>query len=188
MALGKRSLSKPKVYKFVHQDDEYIQTNIKGIEYKNERGWLEINKNGRIYLNTSCYDGYAWDGCTPKFELFDFLIGTPDGKLDYGTEKPITYFASMTHDLLYQLKRELPLSRKTVDVLFYLILKDSGFIWSGVYYFFVRAFGGILFPGWKTKEKIKNIVIEECSWIERTKEELKKINLPNEVNHPFLKI
>lgn len=188
MALGKRSSSKPKVYKFVHRLDEYLQTNIKGIAYTNENGWLAIDKEGRIYLNTSCYDGYAWDGCTPKYEFFDFLIGTPDGKLDYGTEKPITYFASMTHDLLYQFKSEIPLSRKTVDRLFYLILKDSGFKWSGLYYFFVRIFGGIIFPGWKTKEKIKDIMILECSWVERTKEELNRIDLPEGMNHPFMKI
>ncbi|WP_300021179.1 hypothetical protein [uncultured Maribacter sp.] len=104
-----------------------MQTNIKGIECKNEQGWLEIDASGRIFLNTSCFKGYVWDGCTPKFEILDFLIGTPDGKLDYGTEKPITYFASMTHNLLYQFKKEIPLSRKTVDILFYIILKDSVF-------------------------------------------------------------
>ena len=187
MALGKRSTSRPKVYTFVHRYDEYIQTNIKGIEYRHKEGWFEIDRSGRIFLYTSNHDGYAWDGCTPKFVLFDFLIGTPDGKLDYGTEKPITFFASMTHDLLYQFKREVPLSRKTVDKLFYLILKDSGFIWSGVYYFFVRVFGGILFPGWTSKQELKELVIEECSWVERTKEALNAMDLPQGITHPFMK-
>ncbi len=187
MALGKRSSSRPKVYKFVHRSDEYIQTNMKGIEYRNENGWLKIDKSGRIYLYASSHDGYAWDGCTPKFIFLDFLIGTPDGKLDYGTEKPITYFASMTHDMLYQFKREIPLSRATADRLFYLMLKDSGFIWSGFYYLIVRLFGGALFPGWNTKNQKIKLRIEECSWIERTKETFKKINMPKGMEHPFLK-
>jgi hypothetical protein len=88
----------------------------------------------------------------PKFIILDLLLGTPDGQLDYGTEKPITYYASMTHEMLYQFKREVPLSRKDCDRLFYLILKDAGFLWSGVYYFFVRVFNGVVFPGWITTE------------------------------------
>jgi len=185
--MGKRSTSRPKVYKFVHKQDEYIQTNITGIEYKNPDGWLEIDTTGRIYLNTSCHDGYAWDGCTPKFVLLDLLIGTPDGQLDYGTEKPISYFASMTHDMLYQFKKEVPLSRKDSDRLFYLILKDAGFFWRGLYYGIVRIFGGFLFPGWSTTKNHKPIEITECSWIERTKEKLGTMNLPEDLNHPFLK-
>ncbi|MGC1516696.1 MAG: hypothetical protein WA810_14065, partial [Maribacter sp.] len=97
------------------------------------------------------------------------------------------FFASMTHDLLYQFKREVPLSRKTVDKLFHLILKDSGFIWSGVYYFFVRVFGGILFPGWTSMEELKELVIEECSWVERTNEALNAMDLPQGITHPFMK-
>ena len=93
----------------------------------------------------------------------------------------------MTHDLLYQFKREIPLSRRTADVLFLLILKDSGFTWTKIYYFFVRVFGGVLFPGWKTKDTLKNIVIEECSWKERARNELEQLNLPEGLNHPFLK-
>lgn len=186
MALGKRSKSRPKVYKFVHRKDEYIQTTIKGVHFKEENGWLEIDTSGRIFINASCFDGYAWDGCTPKFVLLDLIFGTPDGKLDYGTEKPITYFASMTHDLLYQFKRDLPLSRKDCDTLFYLILKDAGFTFGLVYYIFVRLFGGVLFPGWKTKKSQDTFEIEECSWIVETKEVLRNLDLPDGLEHPFL--
>ena len=187
MALGKRSTTRPKVYKFVHKKDEYIQTNLKNLHYIHEDGWMEIDTSGRIFLNTTCYDGYAWDGCAPKFVILDLLLGAPDGPLDYGTEKPITYYASMTHDMPYQFKREVPLSRKDCDRLFYLILKDAGFFWSGVYYFMVRLFGSVLFPGWTTTESSQKIEIKECSWIEATKKKLMKITLPKNVESPFLK-
>ena len=36
---------------------------------------LEIRKNGEIKVLA----GYAWDGCTPKFSLWDICVGTPDG-------------------------------------------------------------------------------------------------------------
>jgi hypothetical protein len=188
VALGKRSTTRPKVYKFVHRTDEYIQTNIKGIDYEHEKGWLKIDTSGRLYLNTSCQDGYAWDGCTPKFVFLDLFFGTPDGKLDYATEKPITYYASMTHDLLYQFKKDVPLSRKDADILFYLILKQARFSFRHVYYFFVRCFGGILFPGWKTKSNQKDIQIESCSWVEHSISELVQLNLPQIRKHPFFKI
>jgi hypothetical protein len=171
--MGTRSSQHHKVYKFVHRTDEFIRTNIKGITYQQEDGWLRIEPNGIIHLVTSCKNGYAWDGCTPKFELLDMIIGTPDGKLDYITEEPITYYASMTHDILYQFKREVPLSRKTTDILFRLIMKDAGFTWTNVYYFFVRLLGGVIFPGWITKNTPGKIEIYECSWITRFYEKFK---------------
>lgn len=188
MALGKRSESRPKVYKYVHRKDEYIQTNITGIDYNHPEGWIRIDPTGKIYLNASCKNGYAWDGCTPKFVLFDLIIGTPDGKLDYATEQPITYYASMLHDLLYQFKREIPLSRKDTDVLFYIILKQANFSLRHIYYFFVRLFGGFLFPGWNTKTSQKGIKIEACSWVKDGLSELNRINLKESKNHPFYKL
>ena len=34
--------------------------------------------------------GYAWDGCTPKFNFFDVLSGTPDGVVDTRTGRSKT--------------------------------------------------------------------------------------------------
>ena len=155
---------KNKVYKFVHTKDEYIKTNILGKEFKSE--WLEIENDGKITVKAGNTGGYAWDGCSPKFNFIDITWGTPDGKLDFITEQQITYYASMFHDALYQYKSEIKLNRKDVDMLFLLNLRRSNFKLSGIYYFFVRVFGG-LYGKWKTKKLYKNIIITESSWLNK---------------------
>ncbi len=160
----KRSRSiKNKVYKFVHFKDEHIRTNLFGKGYKNE--WLEIEDDGKITVIGSNSDGYAWDGCSPKWNFIDLICGTPDGRLDFNTEQQITYYASLIHDALYQYKSEIKLSRKEVDIIFKLNLRKSKFKLSGIYYFFVRLFGG-LYGKWTTKETQKNIKISWFSWID----------------------
>src|SRR5687767_14262930 len=99
------SSDRNKVYKYVHTEDVHIKTNLTGLTFDNE--WLSINKKGWITVKCSNKRGYAWDGCSPKVNFLDFLWGTPDGKLDYRTEKSITYYASMIHDVLYQYKKEV---------------------------------------------------------------------------------
>ena len=76
---------------------------------------LEIHPNGdaRILAN------YAWDGCTPKFSVFDVVIGVPDGVPNQVTKRPKAYYASLLHDALYQfLDADLPLSRGQADGVF----------------------------------------------------------------------
>ena len=152
-----------KVYKFVHKKDEYIRTNLIGRVYENE--WLKIDDDGKIIVRGSNTDGYAWDGCSPKWNFIDLIWGTPDGRLDFKTEQQITYYASMIHDVLYQFKSEIKLSRKEVDIIFKLNLRKSKFKLSGIYYFFVRLFGG-LYGKWTTIETQKNIEISMFSWID----------------------
>lgn len=193
--MPKRSSSNlGKVYKFVHRRDEYIVTNITGISYKQKDGWFEIEHDGTIHICGSNEQGYAWDGCTPKFELLDLVYGTPDGRLDYFTQKPITYYASMVHDIIYQFKSEMHLSRKSADILFYKILKEAGFFWCWLYYPAVRIMGAF-FGKWKSSGTPRDIRIIKCSWIDRAYEEMKE--LEEEVNtqqqiqqiekHPFFK-
>lgn len=151
-----------KVYKFVHHEDVYIQTNIlnRGAKYE----WLEIEDNGKITVKGSNSGGYAWDGCSPKKDFIDLNIGTPDGRFDFETEKPITYYASLFHDALYQYKSELNLSRKEVDKLFIVMLRKPSFKLRGVYYFFIRMGGGF-YGKWKNKTSQKDILISEFSWL-----------------------
>ena len=60
---------------------------------------LQIFENGIIRVK----EGYAWDGCSPKFNILDlFVLGTPDGIRDIETGKAKTYYASLVHDALYQ--------------------------------------------------------------------------------------
>lgn len=184
MAVSSTSISN-KVWKFVHRKDEYFQTNLKGISYNQKEGWYSISENGLISIHATCKDGYAWDGCTPKFVFIDLIFGTPDGKLDILTEKQICYYASMVHDMIYQFKDQSPISRKDTDQIFRAMLKQSGFKLWWIYYSAVRCFGGF-FGKWKTKKSNKDIEVLECSWIEEIKARAKAKSLSSDLDHPFL--
>ena len=109
---------------------------------------LEIHPNG----DARVLAGYAWDGCTPKFSIFDIVIGTPDGIPNEATKKPKAYYASLMHDALYQfLDVDLPLSRARADRLFLEILTRDRFAPRRIYYVAVRVFGGVFrhFTRWK---------------------------------------
>jgi hypothetical protein len=160
--MKRSSTIKGKVYKFVHHQDVYIKTNLlnRGGSFE----WLEIQDDGKIIVKCSHKDGYAWDGCSPKCNFIDLIIGTPDGRLDFTTEHQITYYASMIHDALYQYKSEIRLSRKEVDLIFKLNLKKSTFKLALIYYFFVRLLGG-MYGKWNTKRSQKHVAISEFSWL-----------------------
>lgn len=109
-------------------------------EDANGKRWLEIHPNGCAVVKA----GYAWDGCTPKFSLWDILVGTPDGVPHPITQKPKAYYASLLHDAFYQfLDAGLPLTRATVDAIFLEILTRDGFAPRQFYYQSVRYFGGL---------------------------------------------
>ena len=151
-----------KIYIYVHEKDVSIKTNLTPEFFSN--AWLTIEQNGTITVRGSNGEGYAWDGCSPKTIILDLIFGTPDGRLDLRTEKPITYFTSMIHDALYQFKEEVGISRKETDILFYLTLKEAKFKWSFIYYLGVRI-GGWLYGKWKNKSAAKNIQVSERSWL-----------------------
>jgi hypothetical protein len=113
---------------------------------------LKIHPNGEIKVLA----GYAWDGCTPKFAVWDVHIGTPDGVPNAHTKKPKTYYASLLHDALYQfLDAELPLSRAEVDRVFLRILQRDNFGPRWIYYVAVRVFGDLSrrFTRWKRQHR-----------------------------------
>ena len=154
---------KHKIWKFVHHEDYTYTTNLlqnRTCDFK----WLSISDNGTITVKGSYKNGYAWDGCTPKWNLLHITWGSFDGKLkrfDKGDYKPYTYYASMVHDALYQYKRCVPVTRKEVDCLFYIMLKESGFMLSCMFYIGVRLFGWF-FCGWKYNSK-KDIIKQSAS-------------------------
>ena len=144
-------LRKSKVWKFVLQED-YTKT-FEILKGRNcEFNWLRI-VDGEITVKGSYKNGYAWDGCTPKLNLFHITWGNFDGQLNRfskGNYKPYTYYASMVHDVLYQYKRCAPITRKEADLIFYHLLKEAGFMWAPVFYAGVRLFGW-WFSGWNYK-------------------------------------
>ena len=109
---------------------------------------LEIRKSGEIRV----LKGYAWDGCTPKFSLWDICVGTPDGVPNAVTKKPKAYYASLLHDALYQFsiaKLPAPLDRRAeIDRVFLELMERDGFAPRYLYYWAVRIFGGMIFSGY----------------------------------------
>jgi hypothetical protein len=111
---------------------------LTGITFQGQ--WLTILPDGKLIITK----GYAWDGCTPKWNILDlFILGTPDGIINYKTGLPKTYYASLVHDALYQYKHYLPFTRKQIDKLFLEMLQAEKFVWAWPYYFFVRTFGWV---------------------------------------------
>lgn len=151
------------IYKFTHQQDDWIQTNLYNRSFNNE--WLSIETNGKITLKGTNRDGYSWDGCSPKWKLFGKIIGTPDGKIDPETNLPKTYYASMFHDVIYQFKNEetMCISRKEADKIFKIMLKKANFKSWFLYNLGVRA-GGLLYGKWRVRRSQKNIEVTTYSW------------------------
>jgi Protein of unknown function (DUF1353) len=99
---------------------------------------LEIHPDGRLIV----LPGYRWDGCTPKFLVWDCALGVPDGVPHPTTQKPKAYYASLVHDALYQfLGAGLPLDRATADRIFLELLEEAEFAPARFYYRVVRLLG-----------------------------------------------
>ena len=127
-------------YKFKIKDDyEYSDTKWDMTQEFDSR-WLNISVDGKVTVKAN-EKGYSWDGCTPKMSILNlFMVGVPDGHVDYRTMQPYAYFASMVHDALYQYLDTVPVTKKQIDQLFLKMLGD--FKPRYVYYIFVRLFGG----------------------------------------------
>lgn len=106
-------------------------------ELQYECEWFTLTHGGLLTIKK----GYAWDGCTPKKSLWNlWIVGVPDGHIDYRTQKPYTYYASLVHDALYQYGDTVPMKRKQIDGVFLELLGD--FKLAKLYYWMVRIFGG----------------------------------------------
>ena len=105
---------------------------------------LIIEAGGRITV----IRGYSWNGCSPKFCLFDLIIGTPDGVVHAVTGHPKTYFASMVHDALYQFLRvETSVTRSQADACFLRLMAESDFSLRYLYWGAVRTLGWLVWRG-----------------------------------------
>lgn len=118
---------------------EYQHSALQGVEFSND--WCFI-ADGCITVAA----GYAWDGCTPKYDIAGLgVIGTPDGRLYQG--KPITYYASLVHDVLCQFKDEIDISKLQVIQIFNDMLAERNFAARVVYVSAVDWFGPQVFAG-----------------------------------------
>lgn len=126
-------------YKFKIMND-YVHESGWKLDTAYSSKWLEISTSGQIKIKAND-SGYAWDGCTPKWSVLNlFIIGVPDGHVDYRTMKPYTYYASLVHDALYQYLDSVPVSKNKIDLLFLEMLND--FKLRKIYYYFVKYLGG----------------------------------------------
>ena len=98
------------------------------------------------YINVIVREGYAWDGCSPKWKVDDFILGIWDGFYDAKTHYPQTYYASLVHDVLCQFFAKHPLSLRDVDLVFLWLLRDNRFFFAVPYYYFVRLWHKTLSP------------------------------------------
>jgi Protein of unknown function (DUF1353) len=135
---------------FVTHEDERVMSDIEGISFDNQL--LKIDPGGELLIKGTHIwpngkSGYAWDGCSPKRSFIDIVWGTPDGTISAATEKPKTYYASMFHDVLYQIGKESGVTRSQADKLFLQLMKKEQFAPRYLYYLAVRAAGWLWWGG-----------------------------------------
>lgn len=115
----------------------FIHPYFVGVEVENE--FIEI-KDGILTI----FDGYAWNGCSPKFSIFGLkIVGTLDGEVYYKTGKQKAYYPSLVHDAMCQF---MPIRRKEADIIFKEMLEYYEFTLAPLYYAGVRTFG--IIKGW----------------------------------------
>jgi len=111
------------------------KTHLKGFSFKAE--YLELRKSGLLIIPK----GYVWDGCSFTFSFLDlFTFGTPEGRIHFKTGKPVTYYASLVHDALYQYHHEIGISKKVADQLFLKMLNKEKYPLARVYYLALRTY------------------------------------------------
>jgi len=101
---------------------------------------------GRVWLrfgqqSFEISDGYASDGCSPKFRFLGRWWGTPDFEE--------TLAASHAHDVLWQYMHlpGFPFDREQADWLFLKLMQHDMFQWSWIYYRTVAIVGGHTYSG-----------------------------------------
>ena len=94
---------------------------------------------GMLYV----YEGYSWDGCTPKWLIGGYSVGVWDGRYR-GCVYPELFESSMIHDVLCQMicceSCNFGYSQKEVDQIFFYYSKKSGFMFPTLYYWGVRGY------------------------------------------------
>lgn len=116
--------------------DDGLRNLLDGVEF--DAPWLKIEQ-GILTVP----GGYAWDGCSPKWNVGGLVVGIPDGLIDASTLLPRTYHASLLHDALCQYQDRLPLTRAQIDRIFYVVLLRDGFSLPTFYYAMVRMFAAV---------------------------------------------
>lgn len=124
-----------------------VQTRILGVEFDNE--WLRLIPDGTLTIKATPQHSFCWDGATPKFNVLDIIIGTPDGVVYPDTGKAKTYYGTLLHDALYQFAPRERITRKQADLVMLYEMRKTKFKPRLLYYFTIRMLGWI----WWNKKK-----------------------------------
>lgn len=128
-----------------------------GVEFTEGGPWprtfARITSKGELIVMA----GYSWDGNSPKINVLDlFWIGTPDGIRHVKTGKPVTYYASLVHDVLGQFKNDPQMpsifrsnpvdlwfapGKVGRDTLYLRMLREEGFVLRWIYFWAVSLLG-----------------------------------------------
>ena len=129
------------VYVYCIKHDYRYASGIKGRSFENE--WFKLEPDGMVTVKGANRQGYAWDGCSPKWKCKDMFFGTPEAVINYDTRQSKTYYASLIHDVFYQFSKDVKgiVRRKEVDKEFRNMLKGDTFGPAVLYYWGVRRFG-----------------------------------------------
>lgn len=79
-----------------------------GVDFSNE--WITI-RHGRITIKA----GYAWDGCSPSWNIGPLWFGPWDGPLT-SSGVPVTFYATLVHDALCQFRPDIKGLSKSATV------------------------------------------------------------------------
>lgn len=144
MSIYKFTLDRPQLFEFTLADNYIIDGAQYHIYFKDKiMGSIKtISSNYTSFatLEITIYDGYSWDGCSPKLKLGTSIIGVWDGFTDVGTQKPKAYYASLIHDFLLQFQSQLSaqITTRLIHQIFYKILQQYNFPLAYPYYLAVR--------------------------------------------------
>lgn len=124
-------------YRFVLLQDVTIKVNgyyFGHATFLDQKGKIRLIVNGDTF---TIFSGYAWDGASPKFSIGNYWVGTPDD--------PSNTLATLFHDCFCQFLPSgcLKVDKKTIDYIFYCIMRQNRFKLAYTYYKAVRIFGGI---------------------------------------------
>ena len=129
------------VYVYCIRQNYTHRSSITGRYFDNP--WFNLALDGAVTIKGSNGNGYAWDGCSPKFKFKDLYFGTAESVLNHTTGQSKTYYASLVHDVFYQFAKQLRphVKRREVDQEFYRLLTRDHFAFAKLYYLAVRALG-----------------------------------------------
>lgn len=107
------------------------------------REWFTLSINSDS-ITLIIRKDYSWDGCTPKFNVGNRMLGVWDGLFNLNFHQQDTYNASMVHDVLCQFRSQHPLRREDVDKIFLYMLQRDKFALAWVYYLAVKYVGSFI--------------------------------------------